>query len=347
MPHVHLDRKRDRDLRADILDPLPGRVGHPRHVDEQVVRSDPDIVLAASHPRGERVHGRADTERRENVRRDLETEVSTDRPGLLGRRIPEIDLAAHDHMDELVRGGEPLRFDAGGVLRILVAGIGAENVRARAFEIAEGGAASGVEQRLDGSVGMRGRVMDLRDVVHRGDAVIELGEPAEQLVDVDVLRPVHGGELEQDEFEIGGAAARRARAVVDENAVGEEAAQRRLELVMVRIDEAGHDNAAAGVDLGGAADVQVRSDRENLLALDKNVGPGKVAHMRVHRHHGAAANDITPAWSAAVRGRVTVIRRGRARREQVETRGRDPRRGGTCQEFAARSEMVLWPAFIA
>jgi hypothetical protein len=39
--------------------------------------------------------------------------------------------------------------------------------------------------------------------VHRGDAVVELGEPTEQLVDVDVLRPVYGSECEQDEFEIG------------------------------------------------------------------------------------------------------------------------------------------------
>ena len=43
--------------------------------------------------------------------------------------------------------------------------------------------------------------------------------------------------------------ARRARPIVDQYPVGEEAAQNRLELVVVRIDEAGHDDAAGGVDL--------------------------------------------------------------------------------------------------
>jgi len=45
-------------------------------------------------------------------------------------------------------------------------------------------------------------------------------------------------------------------------------AQRRLELVMMRIDEAGHDDAAGGVDHCGAARLQVRSDGADLLALD-------------------------------------------------------------------------------
>ena len=101
-------------------------------------------------------------------------------------------------------------------------------------------------------------------------------EPAEQLVDVDVLRPVHRGELEEDEFEVGRAPARRAGAVVDQHAVGEEAAQRRLELVVVRIDEAGHDDAAASRrSLRPPPAVQVRSDGEDLLALDQHVGLGQ------------------------------------------------------------------------
>ena len=41
---------------------------------------------------------------------------------------------------------------------------------------------------------------------------------------------------------------------------------------MVRIDEAGHDDAAAGVDHVGVAGVQVRSDGDDLLALDQHVG---------------------------------------------------------------------------
>src|ERR1700738_2296091 len=68
--------------------------------------------------------------------------------------------------------------------------------------------ASGLEQRRDRGGRVLRRVVDLRHVVHGGDAVVELGESAVQLVDVDILRPVHRRELQQNEFEVGGASAR-------------------------------------------------------------------------------------------------------------------------------------------
>ena len=177
--------------------------------------------------------------------------------------------------------------------------------------------------------------MDLRDVVHRGDAVIELGETAEQLVDVDVLRPVDGRELQQNEFEVGRAPTRRARAVVDEHPVGEKAAQHRLELVVVRIDEARHDDAAACVDLAGVTDMQVGPDGHDLLALDQHVGRGEVADLRVHRHHRAAANDVAPARSAAILRRLAALLRGGARRKQVEpSAGDNPGRRRRLQEIS-------------
>jgi len=55
--------------------------------------------------------------------------------------------------------------------------------------------------------------------------------------------------------------------VVDQDAVGEKAAQRGLEQVVVRVDEAGHDDAAARVDFAGVAGAQIRPDGEDLLAL--------------------------------------------------------------------------------
>ena len=67
-----------------VLDLLPAQVGHPGHVDEQVVGSDPDVVVDAARALGELVQDRADAERREDVRRDLEIELAPDRPGLLG-----------------------------------------------------------------------------------------------------------------------------------------------------------------------------------------------------------------------------------------------------------------------
>ena len=124
-------------------------------------------------------------------------------------------------------------------------------------------------------------------------------KPAEQLVDVDVLRPVHRREFQQDVFEVSRASARRARAIVDEDAVGEEAAQRRLELVVMRIDEAGHDDAAGGVDLARRRRrCRFGPTAEDLLALDQDVGLGKSPTARIHRHHGAAANDVATPWAA-------------------------------------------------
>ena len=109
-------------------------------------------------------------------------------------------------VNELVARGEPLLLDAARVVRILVARDGA-----RALEIAERGAAPRIGERLDGGVRVLGRVMDLRDVVHRGDAAVELAEAAEQLVDVDVLRPVHGRELAEDVLEVVDRAVRLCR----------------------------------------------------------------------------------------------------------------------------------------
>ena len=63
-------------------------VGHPGHVDEQVVGSEPDVAVDAARALGEIVQDRADAERREDVRRNLETELAPDRPGLSCRSGP-------------------------------------------------------------------------------------------------------------------------------------------------------------------------------------------------------------------------------------------------------------------
>ncbi len=51
---------------------------------------------------------------------------------------------------------------------------------------------------------------------------------------------------------------------------------------MVGVDEARHDDAAAGVDHPGITGAQIRADGDDLLALDEHVGPGEVAHVGVH-----------------------------------------------------------------
>ena len=134
-------------------------------------------------------------------------------------------------------------FGVAGIFRLL----------APALEIAENRAPAGREEPLDRGVGMFGRMMDLADVHRRGHAGVDLRDAAEDLIDVDVLRPVDHREFLQDRSIVIVGAFRSP--VVDENAVGEEAAQRRLELMVMRVDEARHDDMAGGVDDGGVGRV--------------------------------------------------------------------------------------------
>jgi hypothetical protein len=177
-------------------------------------------------------------------------------------------------------------------------------------------------------------MVDLRDVVHRGDAGVELAQRAEELVDVDVLRPVDRGEPAEDVLEIVDRPVRLA--VVEQQPVGEEAAQRRLELVVVRVDEPGHHDASARVDDLRAGSAQVAAHRRDPLALDEHVGFGEVPDLRVHRHDVAAANQVAPARPAAIARRVVVALRLRCRRgEQAQAGSGRAGRGAGLQEFTA------------
>jgi hypothetical protein len=102
VPHIHLDRKRDRDLRAGVAHRFPSIVGHPGHVDEQIVGPKPDVMVAAALARGQLVEDRTYPERRKDVRRNRQTELAPDLPRLFVDCIPKVDFAAHDHRDELV-----------------------------------------------------------------------------------------------------------------------------------------------------------------------------------------------------------------------------------------------------
>ena len=66
-----------------------------------------------------------------------------------------------------------------------------------------------------------------------------------------------------------------ALAVVDQNAVGQEAAQRRLELMVVRVDEARHDDHARGIDDLGVGGIEARADRGDAAAFDEHVRVAK------------------------------------------------------------------------
>ena len=153
------------------------------------------------------------------------------------------------------------------------------------LEKAEGGAASRIEERLDGGVGVLRRVVDLRDVVYGSHPIVKLAQAREQLVDVYVLRPIDGGKPEQNILVISGGPGRGARFVVTQDAVGQKTAQRRFELVVVRIDEPRHDDAPGRVDLAGAVCAQIGSDIEDLFAFNEHIGLGKIADLRIQRHH--------------------------------------------------------------
>jgi hypothetical protein len=85
-----------------------------------------------------------------------------------------------------------------------------------------------------------------------------------------------------------------------------------------------HDDAAARIDHTGIACVEVRTDGGDFLAFDQHVRLDEVTHLRVHRHHRTAANDVAPPRTAAVLGRIGGG--GRTRRKQMKTCGRDPDR---------------------
>src|SRR4030095_6278108 len=200
---------------------------------------------------------------------------------------PETHTAAHDNVHKRIAGGEVLVLDASRVDWILISrNAGAEI--AGALEITKGRAAARVEQRLYRSILVLRRVMDLRDVEHRGDAVVELAQPSEQLVDIHILRPVYRSELVQDVFVISDGPARRARPVVDEYSIGEVAAKHGLELMMVRIDETRHHDAPGCVDYR-PVHLQIFSDGDDFPAFDHDVALGKVADGRGPRHERTRA----------------------------------------------------------
>ena len=138
---------------------------------------------------------------------------------------------------------------------------------APALEIAEHGAAAGGAQPLDRRVGMFRRMMDLADVHDRRHAGVDLRDAAEELVDVDVLRPIDHRQLLEDRLVV--IVRALGPSVVDENAVGEEAAQRRLELMVMRVDEARHHDMPGRVDDRGVGRMNGGGDLDDGRPLDR------------------------------------------------------------------------------
>jgi len=114
--------------------------------------------------------------------------------------------------------------------------------------------------------------------------------------------------------------------------------------MVMRVDEARHHDPAARIDHRSAIRAQVRADGDDLRAFDQHVGLRKIADVRVHRHHGPAANEQSPTRPTAVARLVPAVSRCTTRREQAGSGS--ARRGCRLQEIAPRVVVVLWIAFI-
>ena len=125
-------------MRASVGRRLPGHVAHARHMDEEAIGSEfPGFR--------EFVEGRLHSESADHMQGDRQAEFAPDLPRLL--IAWQVDLAAHEHAEQLVGRRKMLFTKARGVAGIF-------RLVAPTLEIAEYGAASGCMEPLDRGVGM-------------------------------------------------------------------------------------------------------------------------------------------------------------------------------------------------
>ena len=170
---------------------------------------------------------------------------------------------------------------------------------------------AGLHQAFDHRVGVLGCVVGLRYVRSRGDALGDLAETRDELRDVAVLRVVWNAPQVPDGFAPGIRDAARGPDVLDhrqirllrprplQEPVRDDAALQNLVLVMVRGDEAGHDDSARAVDDLGVGSSDGRCYLRDRLAVDQDVGLLEVAHLRVECEHDTAAQQNAALPSVA------------------------------------------------
>ena len=196
------------------------------------------------------------------------------------------------------------------------------------LEITEHRPAPGRAQALDRGVRMLGRMMDLAHVHDPGHAGVDLCDAAEKLVDEDVLRPIDHRELLQDQFIV--VVRALWPSVVDEDAVGEDAAQAGLELMVMTVDEARHDDMSRRINDGRVGRRDGRRDLGDRRALDKNIARRVIADPFVHGEDRPAFDQRPPALGA------DTLRHRAARRAalRLTVRSCPPRRGLCCEDRA-------------
>ena len=145
--------------------------------------------------------------------------------------------------------------------------------------------AGNLRQRIDRRLGVLGRLQTVRPVHRCRHAGVDRLDRGQQVTGVDVLRPEYLAPLQVVPDE-----------VLGQRPVGAVAAHRGLPHVPVRVDHAGHHDAAAGVDLRRALrDRQPGPDRGDLVAGHQDVGSGQDRVRVVHGENGPVAQHDGPA----------------------------------------------------
>ena len=304
--HQHLDVRSDRRLAAGLRDPVELLVGQVGHVDVADVRAHQLEVVHVLHGVVVQV-----VEPHADVHADRDPELARERPVVL--RDVEVRVAGlarrHREREQAVVGGEVGVADAADVLGVLEL---AERppLAAGRHAVRVDGADARVLEALDSRVGVVGRVADVRPVEQRRDARVERLERAGVVADVDVLWAVVPADT-----------AEHHREVVVERAGREDATDRRLPRVAVRVDEPRHDDHAARVDLLGIAYLETSADLDDHPVLDEHVAVRDLADVGVHRDHEAVANEQSLRAHVALLGwpvtDTTTAATAFSRRERV------------------------------
>jgi hypothetical protein len=177
-----------------------------------ILRELDELVLAR------RVHG------------DARPDVARGFP--LARRhihVAEARCRRQSEREELVVGREILLAQALDILRELVrSGVRPPRLAQREA-VAEQGTDSGFLQRLDGGIGVRRRLLDVRPIDDRGNAGIERAQRADEIADIDVVRAIVRAVLAENEAKI-----------VAQRAVRDQVADRAFPHVAVAVNKARH-----------------------------------------------------------------------------------------------------------
>ena len=147
------------------------------------------------------------------------------------------------------------------------------------------GPCSRITQPLNGRVGVSGRAVVVGIVGDRRDAAVESAQHRDQVSDVDVFRTVRGTKRLMHEREV--LACRIS------GLQRHDSGELPLPRVEVRVDEAGDEHAACGIDHNGVAGrgTQVGADLGDARPLDQQVAFGEIADLLIDAQNRAPSDQ--------------------------------------------------------